>query len=57
MHVFRSGVPADNAFIDNHVELFVPAALAILMGSGLLRARVVAADLVSNQGPGTIRER
>jgi serine/threonine protein kinase len=57
MYVFRGGVPADNAFIDNRLEGFEATVADIFVGSGVARGHIVGPGSLSDHGTATIRER
>jgi serine/threonine protein kinase len=54
---FRGGVPEDNAFVDNHVDAFHAYVANAVVGTGVLRTRLVRAGTVDNHGEGTRIER
>jgi len=55
--VFRGGVPADNAFIDNRVDDFHASLASVVVGSGALRTRLVRPGTILDHGEGTRIER
>jgi hypothetical protein len=57
MYVYRGGVPADNAFIDNRFDQFEAALADIFVGSGVLRRRIVGPGTKADEGTGKIIER
>ena len=57
LYAFRGGVPAGNALIDNRFDGFEPAAADIVLGSGVLRTRIVGPGTVADRGEGTIIQR
>ena len=54
---YRGGVPEDNAFVDNHVDAFHASVANAVVGTGVLRTRLVRPGTVDNHGEGTRIER
>jgi serine/threonine protein kinase len=54
---FRGGIPVGNALINNRFDNFEAAAADIVVGSGVLRTRIVRPGTVTDLGDGTIIER
>jgi serine/threonine protein kinase len=54
---FKGGVPEDNAFIDNHVDSLQASRASVIVGSGVLRTRLVHPGTVVDHGERTKIER
>jgi hypothetical protein len=57
IETFKFGYPEDNAFIDNHLEGFHASLASTLVGSGVLRTRLVHPGTVVDRGVSTTIER
>jgi len=57
IETFRLGYPEDNAFIDNHLEGFHASIASTLVGSGVLRTRLLHPGTVVDRGVSTTIER
>ena len=57
IETFKRGYPEDNAFIDNHLEGFHGSVASALVGSGVLRTRLVHPGRAVDHGVSTTIER
>jgi len=57
IETFRLGYPEDNAFIDNHLDGFQASVASTVVGSGVLRTRLVHPGTVVDRGVSTKIER